>query len=270
MMADYPHDSGRSQKQGLFCVDGKEYQFMIDLDDTVIGRSVFCGGEFDLQKVIVARQLIIQHGMSMPEVLVDVGANIGTICVPCISSGMFHKSLAVEPHPDNYRLLKANVVLNNLDGKITAFNVALGGECDGLLEMSLSEENSGDHRISASGASDGREKIQVRSTTLDTILEAALSDEEDLLVWMDTQGYEGWVLQGAEKILERRKPMVLEFWPYGMERLKSYEPLKQALLGYSGFYDLDNPSKFHSMEMLDGLYKQLGHDVDRFTDILVI
>ena len=65
----------------LFCVNGGENSFLINLSDTVIGRSLFCSGTFDLQKLTIARDLIAQHEgrQTSPDVLMEVGANIGTI-----------------------------------------------------------------------------------------------------------------------------------------------------------------------------------------------
>ena len=62
---------------------------------------------------------------------------------------------------------------------------------------------------------------------------------------MDTHGFEGVVLGGASQALKDNVPLVMEFWPYGIQRSNSYMQLIKALLksNYSCFYDLGDPSK---------------------------
>lgn len=49
------------------------------------------------------------------------------------------------------------------------------------------------------------------------------------------------MLAGTSKAISNKTPLVIEFWPYGMLRAKSYMQLKKALLsgGYTKFYQLD-------------------------------
>ena len=74
------------------------------------------------------------------------------------------------------------------------------------LDLELSEDNVGDHRIRPGDRpvhddDDKRHKIQIRSYTLDTL--CPVEPAENTLIWMDTQGYEGCVLAGAETLAGR-------------------------------------------------------------------
>ena len=42
--------------------------------------------------------------------------------------------------------------------------------------------------------------------------------EEICLLWVDIQGYEGFMFQGAENTLSRGIPVVSEIWPYGIAK----------------------------------------------------
>ncbi len=239
----------------------------------MIGREIFAVGAFDFTKFeLVLSLLPKQHTKKM---IVDVGANIGSICIPAIKRGHFIHAMAIEPDPLNFRLLQVNSILNSLENSINLHNVALGTE-KGVATLELSKDNLGDHRIRTGEKKDGelgeasRDTIQVQINTLDEI--CAEANAIDCLIWMDTQGYEGHVIQGGSMCLSKRIPLVLEFWPYAIQRCDSYEPLKSGLLraGYSTLIDLDDPAvKLPlSSENLDKLYRKLEKR-NSSTDIFV-
>ena len=78
--------------------------------------------------------------------VLNVGANIGMTCIGLLKTGGFARAIAVEPAPDNYRLLVKNIEQNGLDSRITPFQIALSS-VDGELDLELSDDNAGDHRI---------------------------------------------------------------------------------------------------------------------------
>jgi len=80
-------------------------------------------------------------------------------------------------------------------------------------------------------------------TTLDQMeLDYHLKFDASTLLWIDTQGYEGHVLQGAQRILQRpigERPMiVLEFWPYGLDRVDGFSRLIEYLQEFGSLRDL--------------------------------
>jgi FkbM family methyltransferase len=254
----------------LFSNCGRE-KFVVQANDEFISKGLYVDGEFDLGKAIKALGILGRRF----ETLVDVGANIGSICIPAVSRGWVDKAIAIEPEPTNYRLLSANILINDVAKSIRALNVAAGANVGEVLELELSDNNKGDHRIFVSDepgryGEAGRRRLQVEVSTLDTILHDV--DLESALLWIDIQGYEGQVLAGARDICSQAVPAVLEFWPYGMRRARSYAALKSALGSYSQFYDLNadclSPTPL-SDEALDSLYIALGEE-GAFTDILVM
>jgi hypothetical protein len=117
-----------------------------------------------------------------------------------------------------------------------------------------------------------RDTIEVKSETFNKVVNDV--DPTSTLIWIDTQGYEGFILSGASNALNKQTPICLEFWPYGMARSGCYSLLKESLVGngYRLFYVLDESHKNPiplSIETLDDLYKKLGEQGD-FTDLLVI
>jgi FkbM family methyltransferase len=252
---------------------GKE-KYLVSAGDKAISREIFIRESFDLQKLDLAISLL-SHG-TRPTTLVDVGANVGCICIPAIKSSIFSRAIAIEPEPRNFNLLCANIAVNGLTSQISVHNFALS-DTPSRLQFELSEDNFGDHRVRLSTETgifkeQRRHVIDVEAKTFDSAFGDL--DLREVLLWMDTQGYEGPILAGAEKALATHVPLVLEFWPYGMQRAGSYDKMKQALLnaGYKSFYELvgTSPEKLPlTAANLDELYNRLGPN-GRFSDIMVV
>ncbi len=143
--------------------------------------------------------------------VVDVGAHVGyfaLLAAQCVGPG--GKVVAVEPAPENYALLAANVARVGAT-QIEAVHGAAWREA-GELELRLSPTNTGDHRVYDDGAD--RARTRVPAVRLDEVL----ADCERLdLVIVDTQGAEQPVLEGMSEALTRWRPRLqVEFWPDGI------------------------------------------------------
>ena len=248
--------------------------FVTSTQDLSIGRMIYSRGLKDFESVgRVAELLGPDH---KKKILIDIGANIGTICVPAVKREIFKYAIAVEPEPFNFSLLQANIHLNSLANKITAHNIALGQYANEELVFELSETNFGDHRIRTSDQAglhgeSTRKTVTVKSKRFDDLFSNLTADEA--LIWMDTQGYEGYILAGASSNLVKNIPLVVEFWPYGMNRSGSFSAMKASLIGkgYASFYNLetqDGPTPL-TKENLENLYDKIG-STDGFTDLLII
>lgn len=234
--------------------------FIVSARDTFIGELLFIQGQHDLDKLEKALGLLDKR----PKTLIDVGANIGPICIPAVARGYVESAVAIEPEPNNLRLLRANVALNGLENRVTIHATAAGMADGETLILDLCVDNLGDHRIHAEGDA-GREGISVSVWTLDTLC----ADAADPLIWMDTQGYEGFVLAGGARILGGKPPVVAEFWPYGLKRSGSFEAFCSALSHYEQFIDLKSEVR-RPIGDLPTLYNEIGEAITAGTDILVV
>jgi FkbM family methyltransferase len=249
----------------------KAEKYLVFTADKTISKTVFATGEFEFGKF--ERVMRLLGGAFTLETLVDVGANIGTICIPAVARGFARRAIAIEPEPGNFRLLEINVRLNDLTGRIARYNVAAGPLDGQVLQMELSTVNYGDHRIRIS-VHDGayregsRHIVEVASQRLDTVVGAL--DAKSAIVWLDTQGFEGHVLRGADTIIAARVPLVLEFWPYGLNRTQSYADLRAAITSYATYYDLsDGDPMPRRTSDIDMLYRRL-EETGGQTDILLV
>lgn len=249
--------------------------FLVAAGDQVIGRSLFVNGEFDFEKFAVVTRMLGDRWKG--RLLIDVGANCGPICIPAVKRGYFSQAIAVEPEPFNHALLAANIQLNDLTSRIATLNVAFGPKDNEALAFELSATNLGDHRVRMREDSGlmqeaGRRTVSVRSETFDSMIEHV--DPSNTLIWIDTQGFEGHVLAGARRALSRRVPLVVEFWPYAMQRAGSYAVLKEVLVaaGYEEYCDLDAGQDWTRLtpERLDELKAALEKKgVYAYTDLLL-
>ena len=252
--------------------------YLVSTSDLIIGKSLYVRGEFDFDKFALAWKLSGLEKASAEVTIIDVGANIGSIGIPAVKRGYAARCLAFEPEPLNARLLKINIILNDLEDKFDVFQVAVGNKVDEIT-FELSDSNFGDHRVRLNPPSDGmygeqdRETILVPMRTLDDYSDCISTGMS--IMWMDTQGFEGHVLQGANHLLEQGVPMVLEFWPYGLKRSGGYELLLESLDGskYKYFIKLDaNDTRKIPLSRvsLDVFCSELEKGVDGFADILVL
>jgi FkbM family methyltransferase len=272
------HFLGESDDTDLVYVNRGTERYLVHCKDRAIGREVFLSGQFDFDKFTAALRLLAQHtGTQRVDVLVDVGANIGTVCVPAVARGLVQQAIAIEPDPMNSRLLRINTLLNTVESRIVVHECALGERDGATLVLEQSSDNLGDHRISVS-ADDGafgeasRLRIEVPSARLDSLVKPP-PHNSNMLIWMDTQGYEGFVLKGATSLLAAKIPLVSEFWPYGMKRANGYAAFRESIAHYRGFIDLNasqTSGTLRPMRELDELFQSLDIAKDSYTDILVI
>lgn len=142
--------------------------------------------------------------------VLDIGANIGyyTLLLSRLvgSSGAV---LAVEPHPDNFRLLCQNLRLNRVDNVWVAQLALADTEGNAHLEVSAA---SNWHSLMQDKSRPGAKVISVPTSTVDRLRE--LWGRPIHLLRMDTEGYEAHILQGAKRtIAEDRPAMVVEVHP---------------------------------------------------------
>ena len=88
-----------------------------------------------------------------PGTMIDIGANIGLTVIPIANHNKIIDIYAFEPEYNNYNFLRKNIMANGLDLRIRAYNIALFSE-DCQLDLELSEDNMGDHRVRLQSACD--------------------------------------------------------------------------------------------------------------------
>jgi FkbM family methyltransferase len=255
--------------------------FGVSNKDAGVGRRLFIDREFEWGIVDKAMSLgMASRRLSArnPTLLLDVGANIGTVCVRLVRDGTFAGAIAIEPEAGNHALLARNVDRNGLGRVIRTSNCALSSS-NGTLALELSS-NSGDHRIRMDGPlpppryrEARRPLVAVPVYRLDDFVDTVPVAPSDLgLIWMDVQGHETHVLDGARKVLDAGMPVVAEFWPYGLGRAGVSPEQFMKTIGdlFDRFYDLGEEAPVARPAADIGLLFERHQHFKSFTDLLLI
>ena len=74
---------------------------------------------------VIKKKTYFKKGVSLTsdDIVLDLGGNIGTFA--CLAGSMGAKVYTYEPDKENFKLLKENIALNNLQSKVKAFNKAV-------------------------------------------------------------------------------------------------------------------------------------------------
>lgn len=140
--------------------------------------------------------------------VVDVGANIGLYTTIAAKQGCMVS--AFEPVPENIHYLQKNIADNNFTDSVTVHKKAVGAT-PGTAKIYLMPDSIGQHSMAqkVAGSSDS---LDVEVITLDTY--KPLQKKRCDVLKIDVEGYDGYVLEGAEKLLAKQKPtLFIEFVP---------------------------------------------------------
>lgn len=235
--------------------------FATSRDDKVIANSLQKTGEFDFYVLKLSMRKLNFRRLGL---LVDAGANIGTVAIPAVRRGLAESAIAIEGFQTTFMLLERNIECNALEGKIIGLNVAIGA-APGQVWFDQVQGNPGANSVSL----EGQESEPTRLTTLDDILR----DEKysSALVFADIEGYEIDMLLGAGKLLESRIPFVMEFNPLLFMRYHSKsEGISLFVKSFSHFGVARSPSRrFYEIHMLSDLWDYLEMN-NRATDLVFL
>jgi len=171
-------------------------------------------------------------GIRDAKVILDVGANVGYFSM--LGRELYPKAkiYAFEPVPKTFSCLEKNF---KEDKNVKVFNLALSDHT-GSGKMSFNEENSAVSSLNDEG------NVDVEITTLDYFLKDKKVDKVDILK-IDTEGFENFVLKGAEDILKNVKYILMEvtiennknYTISSLFKLLSSENFDFQILGFRNF-----------------------------------
>ena len=140
----------------------------------------------------------------------DVGANIGYFsCLFGRLADPNGKVVAIEPEPQNLRLLESNLKLNGLKN-VTVHGCAVGAK-DGTARMGIYKAaNRGRHSLV--DLENCKEFVQVPVRRLDDLVRDA-GVKSWALVKMDVEGYESLAFEGGADTLSGTEMLAMEYAP---------------------------------------------------------
>lgn len=193
----------------------RDSKFLVPTNDTAVVPSMM-NGDYENYELDLLRKLLKPN-----YTVLDIGANIGVYSLEaskCV--GKKGKIFAFEPIPDNQKLLKHNLVINNAQN-VEVIHSAVGAK-EGKLRIYKAKHSIATH--SAGAVSDDFSDLPV--TTIDGFTKKKKLKID--LIKMDVEGYEGFALEGGYKTLKNHQPILLiEFSATHLKRC-GYDPKKHA------------------------------------------
>lgn len=155
-----------------------------DFGDLVTAWVVFCREEYKVPR--------------SGKVILDIGANYGAFSLLAARQAPNAVIVSVEPYPDTYRRLTANVVANGLAHRVHCWNVAVAGH-PGMRSMSTAPNIPSYVRGLSPGSDTGSgdTMVSVEAITLGELLDRVRSElgvDEIDLIKMDVEGTEHEIL----------------------------------------------------------------------------
>src|SRR5687768_14866758 len=151
----------------VVAVDAGGARYFVSTSDEAVGLGIFAHGSHEREQLeAVSSVLASWSGESEPlrgKRFLDIGANIGTSVVEAMISLGCAGGWALEPHPENYKLLRHNLLENGLEGAVEALELAVS-DSDGAATLEVAKVNMGDHRVRVGDAPDGRMAEAERET----------------------------------------------------------------------------------------------------------
>lgn len=193
------------------------------------------------------------------DVMVDVGANIGTNTLEAASLvGPGGRVYAVEAHPRTHRFLAANIRLNQF-GNVVTFNTAVGCESGSITftDSHYDDMNRVDERgrlpefrplaIASGFPLEKKLGIEVPMRRLDDLLSGEARPIR--LLKIDVEGYEKFVLTGASDTLAKTEAIFIEMEPENFRVFGYGNEDVAEILSSRGFtlYDIDDAGRLVKM-----------------------
>jgi methyltransferase, FkbM family len=193
-----------------------------------LGSVLLINGVYEEYETELFKKLL-RPGM----VVVDIGANIGYYSL--IAAGLVGNEgrvYAFEPEPNNYGLLVKSIDVNGYEN-VTPVWKAVSNK-HGKVKLFMDKVSPVHPSLSEVNVDYKAGFVEVETVTLDSFFDDFVKDGKVDLIKMDTQGAEGLIVEGAEKVLSVNNPkIIMEFWPYGLSNLGT-DPLNllRTLQGY--------------------------------------
>lgn len=256
-------------QQGIYTVPAMAH-------DSVV-KSLYLYGSYERELMTLTANFVHEQ-MGRPRgqgTILDIGAHMGITSIGMLTQKAFDKAIAIEPAPKSFSFLQRNIRQNGLEDRIIPLNYAVTDR-QATVEFELFEKNPTWHRVRSSSTEkypsppalqeeSNWTVIQVPGDTVDHLLEDVPEtfSKNINLMWVDAEGYEGYIFRGAEKLIATGIPVISELLPYSILRTgMSLEAFHDIARTYWTHYWVIRRGKFvrYPIETLDIFFEELGVD----------
>jgi FkbM family methyltransferase len=191
-----------------------------------IGFDIYINGLFEEDTIHFILNNTPRNG-----ILIDIGANIGSITIPVCKLRSDIKAICIEASPRVYSYLEFNKESNQANN-CSIVNMAVTDTDAQVVNFYSPVEKFGKGSLSSVFTSNAE---RVETITLDTLLEQKNIDQVDFMK-VDIEGYEYFAFRGAKRILSRSDApdILFEFLDWAEKEAKDIQPgaAQQILLEY--------------------------------------
>ncbi|NRG16586.1 FkbM family methyltransferase [Rhizobiales bacterium] len=189
-----------------FISENKAFEFSIKTEDNTIFHlpNLF---DDEIQKIIYSSRRFYEQEILesiekyVPEdaTILDIGANIGNHALYWARKSPNRKIVCFEPVSSTFEILKKNIEANNINAQISAHNFGVSDKPSKARIDRFSASNIGATRLRHDEAGE----LSLIS------IDGFISEENKIgMLKIDTEGFEVEVLKGADKTIERHKPII--------------------------------------------------------------
>lgn len=211
---------------------------LLCLPSDFLGQHIICNGAFERETMeYVARVLdICKPSATTQSVFLDIGANIGNHT--CFFAPRFNITISAEPSNVVASILRANVLLNDLQDRVTILEAAISSYNGTAIHYTSTGDNLGGSSLDDTRrdtlSAVGKEVTVI--TGDEVVLRMTPSGAMVSFVKIDVEGHEYEVIQSLAGTLRRDQPVLLFEADAGPSGQKCFELLRQ--LGYCKFMEI--------------------------------
>ena len=195
------------------CVEGITYFY--DKNDITIPNTMLYTGENwakeDIENFInIADQIRYKDISPQTGIFLDIGGNMGTTSVYCkLKMKPRFQFIAFEPLIESANIFTANAAINGIYADITVENLALSNQYRENAPFRIDHSNLGASGLTFNGEG---EHVVITTTLDDYMATHSIAREKVKYIWIDVEGHEPEVLEGASQFYKDFKvPTCLEF-----------------------------------------------------------
>ena len=237
--------SGELEKK-IFIKD-KKISIVLNRKNGIVDEEIYLKGVFDKEVL----DCILQNTNSN-SVFLDIGANIGYMSF-CVSP-FVKKVYSFEPNPNLEKQFYKTVELNSFNN-VTRFPFGCS-TIESTEKLYLNKSNIGASSILSHHKNE--QFLEIKLKPLDSFSEQF---EKIDIIKIDVEGYEKFVIDGAEKIIDKYKPkMIIEFSPMYYERIETGATQKFYAKMVKYGYKIQNLTTQKSVKSIDDIdYKAIAN-----------
>lgn len=168
------------------------------------------------------------------DLVLDIGANVGIFSVYAAKANTTAKIYSFEPSGEAFARLNQNIRANNLQN-VTTYNVAVADKT-GFLTFYEPEGHltNGSLEVNFASQYDREPRKRMTIALSGNLFEELMKDAKNILVKIDTEGAEAYVLNGLKEVIQKHRPhLILEVLKDYEDQLNAIEFLQQQYEFYS-------------------------------------